>query len=486
MKLGTKLTILILSTIITIMTVHAVIDVRDEQRNVSQLMQSKVEHVAKTLRSTAALFLKEGRLDKLQQIVEEVGSLDEILSVSIIDSDWKVVTDTNRAEIGRPSELKTLLQLKGKEGTTFYRYYDNYGGGRAYNYIYPVEGADGALIGAVKVAMSMEKADAIVTKVRNRVILAIVTITLLLFFSIFYFTRTSIIRPITELMLGAKRIGRGDLDWRIAVKKGDEVGQLASEFNKMAENLSRTRDEVIAKAQERLELESKFQRSEKLAALGTLASSFVHEIATPLNIIGGRAERALKKIACDEDARKHLNIIASQVDRLAKIVHQFLGFASKKPPIFKPIDVNETVKSALDFIRYKLKSSGVECRLELDPSLPKVKADADQLQQVLLNLLMNSLQAMPEGGMVRIGSSLGRVGGVERVAISIQDTGCGISPEYLKKIFDPFFTTKGFGTGLGLSVSRGIIEDHGGTIEVQSEPGRGSVFTVTVPVIGGQ
>ena len=226
-------------------------------------------------------------------------------------------------------------------------------------------------------------------------------------------------------------------------------------------------------------LEDQLRKTERLAELGTLASGMAHEIGTPMNVILGRAELLMRK-AKDESTRRGLETIVTQVERITKIMNQLLSFARKRPSEQGNVDLVWAIGNVLDMLVEKFTSHGIQVVQEYSPDLPQVLADSDHITQVLLNLLLNACQAMPEGGTTTL--KLCPKG--DMVELSIQDTGTGIPEDQVSKIFDPFFTTKavGEGTGLGLTVVHGIIQENNGTIRVNSIPGQGSTFIISLPL----
>jgi PAS domain S-box-containing protein len=227
------------------------------------------------------------------------------------------------------------------------------------------------------------------------------------------------------------------------------------------------------------ELEDQLRKTERLAELGTLASGMAHEIGTPMNVILGRAELLMRKTK-DESTRRGLETIVTQVERITKIMNQLLSFARKRPSAKHDVDLVWAIGNVLDMLVEKFKSQGIQVVKEYSPDLPQVLADSDHITQVILNLLLNACQAMSEGGTLTLKLCQKR----DMVELSVQDTGTGIPEDQVSKIFDPFFTTKavGEGTGLGLTVVHGIIQENNGTIRVTSIPGQGSTFIISLPV----
>jgi len=273
--------------------------------------------------------------------------------------------------------------------------------------------------------------------------------------------------PIRTLTEGVKAVAAGDLSREVEVRSGDEVGELAREFNAMAASLDRQRRELL--------------RAERLAAVGRISAQITHEIRNPLNAIGLNAELLAEELAgapgVSEEHRQLVAAIGREVDRLHAVTEEYLRFARLPRPDLGREDLNEILAVLADFLRPELSAARVEVRLELAAGLPSVRADEGQLRAVFLNLLRNSREAMPGGGTVWL-----RTRAVpEGVEAEVADTGTGIPAEALPRIFDPFFSTKQRGTGLGLAYTQQVVQEHGGTIRCQSEAGRGTTFTVRLP-----
>jgi signal transduction histidine kinase len=224
--------------------------------------------------------------------------------------------------------------------------------------------------------------------------------------------------------------------------------------------------------------EEQLRRADRLSALGELSAGMAHEIRNPLGAIKGAVE-ILKDDYRPEDARyEFIQILLKETDRLNHIVQEFLGFARPKQPDLQQADLNEAIESVVTLTAQEAKKAGVKVEKQLDSAIGMRGLDVSLLRQAFLNLVLNAIQAMDGGGVLTIGSSLQG----DAVEITIADTGQGISEENRKKLFSPFFTTKKNGTGLGLAITYRIIENHRGTIHVASEPGKGTTFTVKIPI----
>ena len=219
-------------------------------------------------------------------------------------------------------------------------------------------------------------------------------------------------------------------------------------------------------------------RADRLKSLGELAAGMAHEVRNPLSAIRGAVDIIAKEISPDSPRRKFVGVIEEEVDRLNRLVGEFLSFAKPRQPERTPTDLSELVESVVTFTSKEADNNGVRLVTRLDERLQAVSLDREQIRQVLLNLIINAIHAMPEGGTVEIGTSLGS----ESVELWVRDHGVGIEPGTRDKIFDPFFTTKQQGSGLGLSIAYQIVKQHGGEIELRDVDGPGALFVIRLPI----
>jgi two-component system, NtrC family, sensor kinase len=245
----------------------------------------------------------------------------------------------------------------------------------------------------------------------------------------------------------------------------------------------------IRRLEQQMSDQARILHQDKMMSLGRLAASVAHEINNPLSGVLNYVRLMLRITSGgtgkdqQEKFQRYLNTIEKEVDRCARIVSSLLTFARTSPAIFGPVNIAELLERSIVLSRHRLELSNITLTTDITPDLPPVKGDANQLQQCLINLVFNAIDAMPEGGKLELRAARENSGRIVR--LSVQDSGSGIAEEHRPHIFEPFFTTKqeGKGTGLGLSTSYGIIERHRGTIEVQSTPGQGATFTIRLPVV---
>jgi len=272
--------------------------------------------------------------------------------------------------------------------------------------------------------------------------------------------------PIRTLTEGVKAVAAGDLTRKVEVRGADELGVLAGEFNAMAASLERQRRDLLA--------------AERLAAAGRISAQITHEIRNPLNSLGLNAELLAEELAesGSAEARALLGAISREVDRLDGVTEEYLRFARLPKPSMAREDLNEILGALLDFVAPEMAAARVRVERALAPGLPPVRGDEGQLRAAFLNLLRNSREAMPAGGTVSVRTARSGDGMVEVV---VADTGGGIPPEQISRIFDPFYSTKTGGTGLGLAFTLQVLKEHGGSIQCESAPGRGTTFVVRLP-----
>jgi signal transduction histidine kinase len=300
-------------------------------------------------------------------------------------------------------------------------------------------------------------------------------------------------RPITKLLRGIDDVAKGDLSHVILSERDDEIGAIATRFNDMTFSLRESRGETQRQNEAKLALEQRLGQTEKLATLGQLAAEIAHEVGTPLNVIAGRARAIQRKSKDPEVVEKNAGIVAEQTARITRIIQRLLDFTRRKVGTAAPAEVNlnDIAQSTIELLAGQFASARVKVRLDRTAQPARVAGDSDRLQQVLINLLLNAVQAMPDGGAVVVETGAvrrtrpGLEGSAEQdfVSIAVTDNGIGIAADIKDRIFDPFYTTKEGqgGTGLGLAVVSGIVKEHDGWIDVEDGKPGGTVFRVFLP-----
>ncbi|OGW20820.1 MAG: hypothetical protein A2077_02265 [Nitrospirae bacterium GWC2_46_6] len=338
------------------------------------------------------------------------------------------------------------------------------------------------------------KRNILINRSRNMISITI-AFGFILSMAIFIVVIKGITGPINALISGIQKIAGGDFSQRVEVRTKDEIGFMAEAFNNMTEKLSTIMAEKdgllktlqgfneelekkVKEATEKLRLaQENMVRTETLAAVGTLAAGVSHEISTPLNTIIGFTQLTLSELDDANPVKGDLRVIEQEAVRCKRIVQGLLNFAKPQKYEEKLTDINNIIEETISLIEYQPSMKKIVIKKNFDKDLVSIEADPMQLKQVFLNLILNAVQAMPEGGDLII-----TTGNADKdIEISISDTGAGIPEEEQQKIFQPFYTTKKEGTGLGLSISYGIIKRHGGEIFIKSSQGSGTTFRISIP-----
>ena len=400
--------------------------------------------------------------------IKEVAAID---TVTIFLGDLRVSTNVLTAEGDRAigtrisEEVGDVVLQQGKEyvGPAFVvneDYVTRYD---------PLRNHIGEVIGILYVGARQASFQRLVNSFNQQIVLVAIG-TILLTIVITTPVSRAITRPLDQLKVlvsANRRVADGDMTVRVPVQAGGEVGMLESSFNTMLDTLQNTQDQLV--------------QSEKLASLGQLAAGVAHELNNPLGTILLYSDIIKKETDPNSPHAEDLAIIVRETKRCKGIVSSLLEFARQNQVVAQPTDLNALILKVVELEIKNCESTSVQIHLKLYPKLPKIQADPAQLTQVVVNLIENALDAMPDGGSLHIRTSQGPEG---MVTVEFDDTGMGIPTEHLSKLYTPFFTTKpiGKGTGLGLAIIYGIIKMHRGQIFVHSEVDKGTRFTIQLPI----
>jgi signal transduction histidine kinase len=486
MRLGNKLTVYLLLGVVIVLGLGVYLSLKRIRTDLLKDMHSEVASISRTLRVALEKARNTVPEHYFSQLAAEISGFENILGLVFYDREgqetWRSPSLQNRSlpqvDVRAVVTTKTPVEGLFREGRA-QRYYR----------VEPIASTTGEGIAAFLI---LEDFSLFTRELHGRVLeMVLATLVLLVVLAIIVSVviRQSVAQPLQTIMRRIEAIGQGRLDQRVHLTRHDEIGQLADEFDRMAARLQEAQHRLIAGHEEKLRLERALRHSEKLAALGRLASRLAHEIGTPLYVIQGRAEQLLQRGSLPEKDHGVLNVIIAQIERISGFIRQLLMLSRRPEPQLRTISLNEIVRRVWQAVDGQRNHSGVEVTLELAEELPLILGDPDQLQQVLLNLSVNALQAVGGTGCVTLSTRCVDnkspfAGGAVEVVVT--DTGPGIPPEHLPHIFEPFFTTKGVanGTGLGLAISREIILNHHGEIRVESTLGQGSRFIVSLPRAG--
>ena len=414
------------------------------------------------------------RHQEVQGFLERLKNSDEIWRARLIKPDGTVVFSTDTQEVARavitvPPELFTANQVL--QGT---RIED---GQRLSVVMRPVLNSESCQrchdarltnIGAIVVEKSLAPAEASVAGNRNLLIVYGFIIFVLVGVVLWLLIVRLVTQPVGNVLDQMRQVQAGNLKARAVTDTSDEIGELAAGFNAMVQSLQNATVELEESHAKQI------QQADKLASIGELASGIAHEIRNPLAGIGAAVEVLSEENGLNGQRVEIVGEIRRQITRLNTTLCDLLDFARQREPEIAPCHVGDLVRPMLALVRPDAQKQRVAIVERFARGLPPIRADAGQVQQALLNMLLNAIQAMPDGGTLTV--CVAPAG--DHVRIAVSDTGVGITHANQQKIFSPFFTTKHRGTGLGLAITRTIVEKHHGSITVQSEPGRGTTFTL--------
>jgi len=419
-------------------------------------------------------------VDKIKDVVfqGEVYKGKDIGTATIFQGDLRISTNVRRTDGERAIGTIIAANVYDKVLGMGESYYD-----RAFvvNNWYltayePIKDITGKVIGVLYVGILEEK----YTDMRKRAIttfLAIVLVGMGIAIAVSHFLARTILKPLNEMVYASRQIAKGNLGYRVKNGTKDELGELGSAFNIMASSLKERDDQLKEYTRQQI------MRSERLATLGQLSAGVAHEINNPLTgvltYVRLIKKRLDKRCDSDDDFKRYLDKVEHETERCSTIVKNLLDFARQSEPNLKSVDINLIINESLDLLEHKIRLQNVEVEKRFG-SVPRITADFAQLQQVFMNLIINAVEAMDKGGKLIITTKV--LNEPKMAEIEFSDTGTGIPKDNLTQIFDPFFTTKTKGTGLGLSVVFGIISRHKGEIDVKSDVGKGTIFTIRLPI----
>jgi signal transduction histidine kinase len=491
-SLGTRITLVTSAVVALMLGVYSVLGLRSRRAELEAKLQGQAGELATAL---AASLEVEKKIDWSQQAIDLPANLDrsgvpwhaELLAAKLADGD----DDSERI-----ARLRKALNLKaGVADIT------KIAGRRTFVFVEPVREpssfAPDRLGGAIEISRDMAFLDDIMADETLRSVGSLALLIVLLVVAISLSMRRAITGPIGKLIAGIDDVAKGDLSHTLFQEQEDEIGALAARFNEMTQSLRAARAETRRGVEDRLSLEAHLRATAQLATIGQLAAEIAHEVGTPLNVVTGRARAMAKKSDDPEAVQKNATIIAEQAGRITRIIQRLLDVARRRVGGDEKatVDLNKLAQDTLELLEYQLGTARIETRVRLERTLEPVPGDKDQLQQVFLNLYMNAVQAMPDGGTLEVHTRrvTQRRPGLEvapeqaYVVVQVSDTGVGIKEEDRAKIFEAFYTSRSEtgGTGLGLAVAHGIVKDHDGWIEITDAEGLGggTSFRIYIPEV---
>jgi two-component system NtrC family sensor kinase len=530
LTLSAKLNILLLGAMVAIFGLLGYLNVRLHRHHLEQNTLLSAERISDLIRHSTTEYMLRNDREGLYHLMRTMAAEPGIEKIRIFDQEGTITYTTDAAEqnhvVDKTAEAcyachaqsQPLARLNRPDR---FRIYRNAGKARVLGIITPIENqpacsnaachahpAEQRILGVLDTNLSLAKTDVQVAESSRRMIVYTGCALLLIALLSWFFVWQVVGRPVKGLERGTQRLAAGDLGYQIEVQSKDELGDLATSFNDMSRRLHSEHNENVAwthTLEQRVEQKTRELKrahehalhTEKMASIGKMAAVLAHEINNPLSGILTYAKLLRKWIDRDAVARSEtttdagrvrhkeicesLDLIASESRRCGDLVKNLLTFSRTTPMNLQATNLNQVVDRSLRLVQHQLDLAGIQVQPQLDPDLPPVLCDAAQMEQVILALVMNALDAMPQGGNLWIATSFTHE--PNSVRMVVRDDGSGIPAEILSRIFEPFLTTKetGRGVGLGLAISHSILERHNGSIEVQSEIGRGTTFTVTLP-----
>lgn len=385
--------------------------------------------------------------------------LDIISNVRLGEKGYAFLVDSKGNYINHPfNSMEVIKALNNSKYASFYTTHNNV---QYFSALYGINKYDTQKNNwYVVVEEPVSEAYEVAYRLRTYTIIVLMISVAIVFVLVAILSR-KIAMPIKNLVKETQNIAEGDMGQNINIQSKDEIGSLAESFNKMLEKL-----------------EESVTRAKSLEALGALSAGMAHEIRNPLTSIKGYAQYIMSELNKDSELYSDMAVISSEVDRLNNIIDRFLAFARPNELKLEKCDINDIVKEVILLIKRDNTFDNIKLNINFG-ELPLINADFEQMKQVILNIVINGVQSMPQGGELIISTLNNKI--LSMVEIEISDTGQGISHENVKKIFEPYFTTKDKGIGLGLAICSRIVENHRGIIEVESIPEKGSKFIIKLP-----
>lgn len=512
MHLTSLKTKILLSVIIAVVVIEGIF-LYLNIKSLSQQMIEKTEEEAFNLSETIRLSIRNAmimdRRDEYQRIIDDVAQRKGITEVRIFNKQGEITVSSDRTKVGtvvdkqaeacygchREGEAKVLLPSDSK--TRIYHTER----GSLLGLINPIYNESSCyschprttnVLGVLDTTISLEGFEKEKAQIYKQMLLSGIISVLLLSLLLSLLLTRFVNRPVRRLLTATKTAANGNLDQMVSIRSRDELGELSESFNNMISELKRSRDAIEGwtqtlehRVQERTrelqQVQDQLVRAGKMAALGELAAGVAHEINNPLTGVLTFSSLMLKKTGEGHPWKKDLENIVQQTTRCRTIVKGLLDFARQRKPDKKEWDIHTLIDRTLTLVENQARFQDIKIVKEFKTDIGMLFVDGDQIQQVFMNILINAADAMAgSGGTLTIKTDVKQ----EMAEVSFTDSGCGIAKEHLSKLFDPFFTTKetGKGTGLGLAISYGIIQSHGGDIEVDSQVGKGSTFRIRLPI----
>jgi signal transduction histidine kinase len=401
---------------------------------------------------------------ELQGLIESIKRKEDVIEVSILNREGKILSSTNVNNISDSIENDLIKNIQLRKESLLQEGFTNEN--KSYlEVISPIYSIEDVL-GYAVIKVSLERAYNQLEKTQNMIIFigifAIITT-----FIISFYLSNKITHPISKLSELVKEFGKGNFSTRSEVDTKDEIGELSTEFNQMAENI--------------INLEKKLLHEERLSALGKTASAIAHELKTPLTSLQAYAEKLSSKLDDKTFLNNFRDIILSEVKRLNNLINNLLRFSKKEDLNIQKVKINDTINHVISILDEKVNKKNIKIEFANENDI-EIECDKDKIVQVFLNIINNAVEAVDARGSIIINKKYKDEYSNNNIIIEIIDNGKGILSEHLPKLFEPFFSTKAKGTGLGLAICDKLIKMHNGVIKVESKEGEGSKFIIVLPI----
>ncbi|MEI9972498.1 MAG: ATP-binding protein [Ignavibacteriota bacterium] len=513
MGVAAKLAICVIVSTAAFFAFFGVVNLRSEQRFSQDQVERSANRITDLMVRSAHYEMLRNDKDALLNMMQQMGSEPGIQRIRILNKDGLITYSTDAKEIGTPvdktaegcigchAQSAPTVKLARRDRT---RYFTDKQGRRMLAVMQEIENAPECsnaschvhdsgkrILGVIDTTLSLAAVDRQIGAHRASLSGFLMVAMLFGCVAATLFMFVVVHRPLHALTAGMHRVAAGDLEYRLPVRRDDELGDVAASFNKMAEEVggvqSKIEEQVRRKTAELERVHKTLLHSEKMASVGKLAATVAHEINNPLFAILTYARLVLREllkhdIPGRDDLAEQLQTIERESKRCGELVKSLLTFSRQAPSIREPNDLNTVVHRAVVLVQHKLAMQNIDLQEKLGSDLPPILCDANQIQQVVLVLMMNAADAMPKGGRLEVSTDFDSK--ADLGLVRVKDTGCGIPEDVVPRIFDPFFTTKEDQnrTGLGLAVAHGIVQQHAGDIAVESTPGVGTEFRVALPL----
>jgi two-component system, NtrC family, sensor kinase len=491
-KISYKLILAVGGVTISTILIFSYFIIESQHKAMIEQLEQTSSRCSETVKSGTKYDMLLNQREHNYRIIETIGEQEDIQKIRIFNKLGEIIYSTDKSELNRMVDKKAescfgchaedapLEKLTIPERTRIFTSKKNQKSLGIINPIYNepscwesdchVHEKSQKVLGVLDVTMPLDEIEKQISANRRKIVMFALIAILATSFLLWILVYNLIGKPVEQLVKATKIVAAGNLEYKITKFKNDELGLLDRSFNDMTTKL------VTAQRQ--------LYQTDKLASLGRLTSGIAHEINNPLTGVLAYASILLKRDDIKPDVKEDLEVVVRESKRCREIVKGLLDFARQKPPKKSNVNINEVISRTISILNNQLNLKKISVKLNISDSLPSIKADGNQLQQVIMNLLVNATDATDkEGEEIHLSTNVEKIDELDYITIKITDFGCGIQQENLTNIFEPFYTTKGQkGTGLGLAVVWGIIEKHEGKIYVESDPNKGTTFTVHLPI----